>query len=92
MTITEFLLARIVEDEATLKRWSRGVLDPEISEIEKRWQPERVLAECKAKRELVLWLDDDPLCHDGGWAYVDHVLQSLASVYSDHPDYRKEWA
>jgi len=56
-----------------------------------RWQPARVLAECEAKRQAVQWCDDDPLCHDGGWAYTDKFLRFLALPYADHPDYREEW-
>ena len=147
MTITEFLLARIAEDEAlandaastdpapwqadTGEHWKErrgyvlvaehgcsdstcpaaefgihrsydGLWDNEgsldlgmgaaVAEHVARHDPARVLAECAAKRELVLWLDDDPLCHDGGWAYVDHVLKSLASVFADHPDFDPAWA
>jgi hypothetical protein len=66
-TISDFLLARIAEDEATAKAAAAGealltslrsikasawVPDGEITHIV-RWDPARVLAECEAKRRLV---------------------------------------
>ena len=56
-----------------------------------RHDPARVLAEVKAKREIVKFCDDDPLFLDGGWAYTDRVLRLLASAYDQHPDYDPAW-
>jgi len=126
MTMTEFLLARIQEDEnaaraADLKvgdpRWfvsrvsttvpqkytvrSTWCLRPiaKIQDIESvdpfpdpsgvldggaaaahiaRWDPARVLAECEARREVVMSADDG-------------VLRALAAIHSDHPDYDPAW-
>ena len=64
MTLTEFLLARIAEDEAaaqaaTTSRGStiytdarRGGKRAALNHIT-RWDPARVLAECEAKRRIV---------------------------------------
>ena len=80
MTITEFLLARIAEDEVEAN-WVDAEGDNGSSPIQ---HPARILAECAAKRELVdIWHDK----HGGG-----HVLKTLATVYSDHPDYQPKWA
>lgn len=51
--------------------------------------PARVLAECEAKRQIVEMADfaDEP----GAWPVYVKVLELLASVYADHPDYREEW-
>lgn len=68
MTITEFLLARIAEDE----EHARGVKDTY------GFTPRRLVAEYVAKRCIVLIKD---------FAAMD----LLASVYADHPDYRREW-
>lgn len=79
-----------------------------------RHLPERVLAECAAKRGIVeLHQPEDDMCgvcsHDigytsdgyGGEYYENQrtgndwpcaTLRALAAVYSDHPDYRQEWA
>jgi hypothetical protein len=51
-----------------------------------RWSPARVLADVKAKRAIVedfvaMWFDAD----------LHPAVKRLAAVYSDHPDYRREW-
>lgn len=48
------------------------------------WHPTRVLAECRAKRQVL-----DAVAADG--ATRELVLRSLALPYADHPDYREEW-
>lgn len=109
LPLTAFLLARIAEDEAE----ARGYLDdlnerpPSAYDMEQvGWieagSPERVLAECEAKRRIVeLHQSDDPrlgictTCHD----YVAHdaitwpcpTLRAAGAVYADHSDYREEW-
>lgn len=100
MTITEFLLARIAEDEADANR-GRSHPDPTTFARDNYgylWvQPARVLAECEAKRRI---LDDwEALTeeNDGSErdrAMIDNlndVMEYLAAVYADHPDYRDEW-
>lgn len=84
LTITEFLLARIAEDEA--------------------WADSRNAAECTAKRKIVElhrgWSDDVrgwccDLCFqsDADPAFSPcGTVAALAAIYSDHPDYRAEWA
>ncbi|GAA4075704.1 DUF6221 family protein [Nocardioides kongjuensis] len=90
MTITEFLLARIAEDEAGSigTHWSR-----------------RARAECEAKRSILEEIEarrsmiPKHVVGDGDehdeviveWA-ESTVLASLAAVYADHQDYREEWA
>jgi hypothetical protein len=71
-----------------------------------RWQPARVLAECKAKRLMVetyerLWNRAEEIRRAVGneqsasarllYAGVEMVLPLLALPYADHPDYREEW-
>lgn len=57
-----------------------------------RHDPTRVLAECKAKREIIRWWVDGLI----GYVRVDDELTNpllpLAAVYADHPDYQQEWA
>jgi len=49
-----------------------------------RWDPDRVLAECAAKRRIVQWYQ---------WGDVrEPVLGPLAAVYADHPDYDQSWS
>jgi hypothetical protein len=48
------------------------------------WHPTRVLAECRAKRQLVESVGADD-------AAREVVLRTLAVVYADHPDYSEDW-
>lgn len=93
MTLVEFLLARIAEDEARVEGMSSGA-DPDFF-----WGPDRIRAECEAKRAIVQTAINayeaaeergDPF--EGGFAagYTD-CLQALALPYADHPDYDREW-
>ena len=52
MTLTEFLLARIAEDEEWVRHpdWCRAVADDQACDCD---GPARVLAECEAKRQIV---------------------------------------
>lgn len=109
--ITGFLQARIAEDEAE----ARSVLaeyessPPSVYEMAQvpmleAGDPERVLAECEAKRRIIA---EHPRCdvHDrpgdecdaclrcgDGSLWPCGTLLALASVYGDHPDYDQEWA
>lgn len=127
MTLTEFLLARIGEDQAralaaTPSPWAwdyEDYADSIVSTVVDQdhddryvittdsrvygpnditaehimaWAPHRVLAECKAKRRIVEQRlegirDDDP-----DTRCLSTVIEALAAVYADHPDYRAEWS
>ena len=78
LTLTEFLLARLVEDEAVARRIAA------VGSCEPAYDPARVLADVEAKRLIVEWDAEQPV--DRG------VLGILASVYRDHPDYDPDWA
>ncbi|MET4059966.1 hypothetical protein ABIB35_001511 [Arthrobacter sp. UYP6] len=120
MTITEFLLARIAEDEAVAmhagkpgRSWraaTREAGDSYMPGVEvvgrdypmidvwdddqgasvyqtshiARHDPARVQAECTFKRWLIGTYSGTRE------AYV--MFRAIASVYSEHPDYREEWA
>lgn len=103
--LTDFLLARIAEDEAVARElraegtsvMSGSVLREPWHEggpyHSDRWNPVRVLAECEAKRELITLHPEavgDDLKAGAAWAY-DEMLRRLALPYVDHPDYREEW-
>jgi hypothetical protein len=96
MTLTEFLLARIAEDEAAVEGFWSGDGDPGFM-----WGPGRIRAECEAKRRIVeehrptrdglccgcCWLQDL-----GSWEpYPCPTLRALALPYAERPDYRQEW-
>lgn len=106
MTIVEFLLARIAEDEtaANHARWAMqgewfATAEDKIDEFVRRNSPERVLAECQAKRAIVEenplelvaveTLGGETLREDVAW--VPGELRHLAAVYAGHPDYQEGW-
>lgn len=114
MTITEFLLARIGEDEERANSTgSKALVDPrwveypgEIYDLFRDVTiavAHRTLAECQAKRAIVKeYLGEvargpaaprDGLVarHEGILDAYAAALRILATVYSDHPDYREEW-
>jgi len=99
MTLTDFLLARIVEDEAAARdqpEWARVTSGGpmaclgEDSRLETTFA--RVLAECEAKRRIVELFPNHP-DHSDGWGNAGgRVLELLALPYADHADYREdEW-
>lgn len=85
MTLVEFLLARIEEDEKIgrlLQRTSLGE-DRQV----------RLVGECEAKRAIVALHPEavsDGLRPGAEWAY-DEVLRRLSLAYADHPDYDETW-
>jgi hypothetical protein len=98
MTLTDFLLARIAEDEACADglEWDDG--NPVH-------QTARVLAECEAKRQIVEHADtvssmDRQIESEWGtrssvpWDEDEGIrlLRLLALPYADHPDYDPKWA
>jgi hypothetical protein len=120
LTITEFLLARIAEDESVALRLCPGrkarnghwrvdsfmlasvlAMDPLAARHIARHDPARVLAECEAKRRIVEEHPDyggyGESCARCAESSIDlapwpcPTLRALASVWSDHPDYREEW-
>lgn len=84
MTVIEFLLARIAEDEADAleDRGDTGMCDA-LSGV--HYSAARVLAECQAKRQIV------QLAVDGFTYNPNQTMRYLAAIYADHPEYREEW-
>lgn len=123
MTVKEFLLARITEDEKVAEEVlsdrrphsgelrdhldEHGVSDAELMfrfhrrrrvlHNDQDWfvavAPERVIAECAAKRRIIEHVAEiefnsgDPWTHEMG----DEILSQLALPYAKHPEYREEW-
>lgn len=101
MGIVEFLNARIDEDEATARAIhaarcetpAETTLDsmgrPMAPSCDCDWHVARVLAECGAKRRqiehLIRFMEGDYAPWNEG------QLRIMATVYSDHPDYRDDW-
>lgn len=101
MTITEFLNARLDEDEAAARAarpWWPSTYTLKFAKEDRavhiaRHDPDRVLAEVEAKRRVIEMTPvvrglQDPT------AEAQHmlVLAHLASVYAGHPAYDPDWA
>jgi hypothetical protein len=106
MTLTEFLLARIAEDEAAAERGRSHNGGGTFANDNYGYllvQPARVLAECAAKRQAIEAAWGDQVQIEGEWGHCQGreemsvkddnpaVVEHLAAVYADHPDYREEW-
>jgi hypothetical protein len=104
MSLTEFLDARITDDEADVtrrrQRYARSVkFDGEdyTERFDTIESIDRAARECEAKRKIIDLAGDhtdsaDPIGHLGTMYYTDdyeRVLRALALPYADHPDYRK---
>lgn len=59
-----------------------------------RHDPARVLRDVAAKRAVIEALMEIPAEHgkDAGFRAIGKSIPAMAAVYSDHPDYQKEWA
>ena len=79
MTLTEFLLARIAEDEADTFNYF------EIAARHERESRRRIIAACLPDYRDSLTNGDDTT------SLAEEVLVALALPYADHPDYREEW-
>ena len=100
MTLTEFLTARLDEDEAAAKRFAGKQVWDQIANGGPVPDP-RPLREVDAKRKIlaahaVYEMYHDEYCSSCGdvpqVAYPCATVLALAAVWSDHPDYDKGWA
>jgi len=97
MTITEFLEARIAEDEADAI--DRVVLRSEDRRSLTDDDAAKIHAECAAKRaiiklcEVVGGMDAAIVGEWGGPGYGadEDILRALAAAYKDHADYQQDW-
>jgi hypothetical protein len=105
LTITDFLLARIAEDEAVAQvaagpNWTTGAMGDKPHMIHKRrHDPVRVLAECKAKRAIVADLGglieydrDKFIVSPQVESVASRTLQRMGAPYADHPDFDPAWS
>jgi hypothetical protein len=56
-----------------------------------RWDPARVLAECEAKRRIIMWHGDRNDCWFNSHGEPCDHLTALALPYADHPSFQPEW-
>lgn len=105
MRIEEFIEARLAEDESAARKAADFPYDapsdaPWVSmqlrvrrgvamtsdEHFARHDPARVLRQVAATRVALSWyLDDDAVV-------MGPTIRAIAAIWSDHPDYRPEWA
>lgn len=92
MTLTDFLLARVAEDEAM---WRAMPFGPSFGHAE-LWQ--RMLTKCEAERRIVeaAALVESFAGHASDYTHGSLgayrlALREMAAVYADHPDYRDDW-
>lgn len=98
MDITDFLNARIAEDEATIQRAPKRADAFDISMVPVTGAlRSRLLAECAAKRAIIALFKAEDVKED--WsveasyaAGAEDCIFALAAVYKDHPDWRQQWA
>lgn len=100
MTLTEFLTARIAEDERLVSeypsltpdfppKWELGLYFEGSIAMALTVPADRVLAECEAKRRIIDLLTD---AYGGTISHgATRVLSALAAVYAEHPNYDEAW-
>lgn len=103
MGIQEFLLARIEQDERAAMKLAETDNRPVLSLAITVNHPQRILAECAAKRAILGMHRNMPspfeeglcaVCAETGpdaQAFPCDTIKALAAVYSDHPAYQEEW-
>ena len=104
MTLTEFLIARIAEDEYATSLTYETCFVGKIEgcgsryDLALRMNPARVLAECEAKRRIVEHLSpavdydrDRFIVMSTLERAATATLRDLAAIYADHDDYDESW-
>lgn len=94
--LVRFLLARIEDDAAEAKRQVRAA-GPGRAPATGVCSPERIRAECEAKRQVIGTLQQQLVLRDQPFEkairhQAIYMLRALATPYADHVAYRKEWA
>lgn len=95
LTLTDFLLARIAEDEL----WAYAMPREGYMKTIPSYLSRRALAECESKRRIVerlKWAPEHPDWENdaeigGHWSDAHETLCDLTAPYVDHPDCREEW-
>ena len=89
LTLTDFLLARVAEDEKwadarNRTEWHEG----HIVKMADTAVVAYIRKECEAKRQMVEWYQ---AVAASSYKTSMGFLTRLALPYADHPDYREEW-
>ncbi|RNL66257.1 hypothetical protein EFK50_01120 [Nocardioides marmoriginsengisoli] len=96
MTLIEFLLARVSDDEAQAANVSLFVGPGPDFKPQYRGIRPRVLADCEAKRQIISMHPIRARYCDGCGMETEHPqgclnLRALAAIYADHADYDQTW-
>jgi hypothetical protein len=94
--LVRFLLARIEDDAAQIKRYNRAAASGKAP-APGWYSAERMRAECEAKRQVIGTLQQQLVLRDQPFEKaIRHqaisMLRALALPYAEHVAYRKEWA
>ena len=87
LTITEFLKARIAEDEYDANRELLWGTTQTLTRMNAR-----IIDECAAKRAILAKTPRNGDFYDPGSYTSAHTVRALAAVYADHADYQEGWA
>lgn len=89
VTLTEFLLARVKDDE----RDARSFLAPDLAPVESlpmfTAMGRRLLADCEVKRSVIA--DEPARIAPDRHSQWERTLRTFATIYSGHPDYDQTW-
>jgi hypothetical protein len=100
VSLVEFVLARIADDEAsavsvhdtTCDYFRYGSTDPTFGWECNCGQASSIKAHCNARRIMVDFVRPDPDMPPGDGRYVAvRVLALMALPYKDHPDFQPDW-
>lgn len=93
--LTEFLLARIAEDESPGR--VRKLIEGDARFAAPSLSTRRFDRETAAKRLIVARFVETAPPYSTADQQIEHeqmasyVIEPLAAIYADHPDYREEW-
>jgi hypothetical protein len=105
LTVTDFFLARIAEDEAVARAYRDGNSwgnpyagdgdGPDVA-YSNRFDETRVLAQCAAMRKIVeMFQTARPALGEWESDYASaayDAVRALASIWSDHPQFDPAWS
>lgn len=84
--LTEFVTARLDEDEAAVKRYGLG------EHSQRSVDTKRAIVAAYAEVTYMDTADPEPEYAYGRAGGLGEAVRHLAAAWSDHPDYWQEWA
>lgn len=97
--ISKFLIARVTEDEAVLKKLASAVpayVDDSSSSPADALDIEQLLADCRAKRAIVEWFEffyalEQDTFSAGALGAFSYAMRELVDSYKNHPDWKEDF-